>query len=410
MNQKNEAMQTATLHKHSTLLLLSLSLFLMAASTMTTNAHAADAQPTWQTTRTPMYYGGIPDVSDNYLRPVLIGDADFGYRAYDYKGGFYIATQIAVANQKEIQQHTAFDNIKEQHVYLMHYIPIGRAKPNSWEIQQYRMYRLELPSLQSLDTINFATIANNPDWEWATQPDYLFLWNQLDEQVKELKQADTQKTEEAMQQWNEKVIAAMENESKFDVIGQIKKLKAQNNYDTIVKTGHSTLYVNTDYLCYEIADDPELFYVTKREYYSDGAPKSRSYFFAGVYQSESLPFGPSVAWDKKGKIIHSEVLQPVFFAFNMQYYLKWLEARNYIDPRTGKGKPVMKINTHINPHAPSHGATRVGIESNWQIQIDDVPGTGVPDTVAILIKGDNDKETVFIFSNSSKIIWDKFNR
>ena len=375
-----------------------------------TNEKITNAQSKWQTTQTPEYYGGIPDVSDNYLRPVLIGEKYFGYRAYDYKGGFYICTQIAVANKKEIQKQVKFDDIKEQYVYLMHYIPQGRANSNSWEIQQYRMYCLELPSLESLDTINFETIANNPNWKWApdiikpSMPDYYILWNHLNEheQIEELRQA--QRVETASK-WQEKMYDAMEKESQFDFIGLIQKLKAQNQYDTIVKTGYSSLYVNTDYLCYEIADDPEVFYVTKREYYPNGTLKSRNYFFSGVYQSESQPFGPYMVYDEKGELVKSELLNPVFFAFDMEYYLGWLEARNYIDPKTGRGKPVMKINTHVDPHAPSYGSPRLDIRTNWQIQIDEEAGT-----VAILIKEDDDKETVFIFSNSSKIIWDKFNR
>jgi len=418
---------------------------------MTTNLQTANAQSKWQTTQTPMYYGGIPDESDNYFRPVLIGEKYFGYRAYDYKGGFYICTQIAVANKKEIKKQVEFDNIKEQYLYLMHYIPMDRKTPNSWEIQQYRMYCLELPSLQSLDTINFETIANNPGWKWAPEiikpsmPDYLILWNHLNEQVEELKQTEIEEwikesygTRENFYDTIESVFGKRGNifgaidesklhiywaenfkkyqrDSKFneafekdfhsDILRLVRELKAQGQYDTIAKINNSTLYVNTDYFSYEIADDPDVFYVTKREYYPNGTLKSRGCFLSGVTNSESVLFGPYEYYDKEGKLTHFEQQNQIFFAFGMEYYLGWLAARNYIDPKTGRGKPTMRINTNFNPHKPNEYGERVRIESNWQMQIDEEVGT-----VAILIKEDNDKETVFIFSNSSKIIWDKFNR
>ena len=132
--------------------------------------------------------------------------------------------------------------------------------------------------------------------------------------------------------------------------------------------------------------------------------KNQGYFLSGVYQSESLLFGPYVTLDESGNPIHIEALNQAFF-FDMAYYLGWLEARNHIDTKTGKGKPTIRINAHVNPHEPSHGETRVRIETNWQVQTDEEAGT-----VAILIKEDDDKETVFIFSNASKIMWDKFNR
>ena len=362
----------------------------------------------YQTTEVPKYYCGIPDVSDTYLRPVLIGEKLFGYRAYDYQGGFYICTQIAVANKEEIQQKVEFDRIKEQYVYLMRYVPQGIYEAG--KIRQYRMYCLRLPSLESLDTIDFETIANNPDWKWApdiitpSMPDYLVLWNQLDaqEQVKAVKQEErTPNTPK----WAAKQQESLEKESQFDVMRLIRELKAKKQYDTIVKTDHSTLYVNTDYLCYEIPDDPEVFYVTKREYHPNGVPKLRSYFFAGVHENESVPFGPVTAWDEKGEITYNDTLNPAFFSFDMDYYLKWMAERNYIDPKTGKGKPTMKINTYVNLNEPSYGVPRVKIETNWQFQVSEGFGT-----VAILIKEADGTETVFIFANGSKIILDKFNR
>jgi len=381
---------------------------------MTTNVKTANAQATWQTTGMSRYYGGIPDVSDYYLRPVLIGDEDFDYRAYDYNGGFYICTQIAVADKKEIEQQVEFDKIKEQYVYLMHYVPQGKAKSDSFEIQQYRMFCLQLPSLQSIDTINFETIANNPDWKWApdiikpSMPDYYILWNQLKDNVKELKQTEkavATDTADATPQWIRKLYANMEREPKCDT-RLVDKLKAQGQYDTIVKTGHSTLYVNVDYCSYEIADDPDVFYVKKREYYSDGTLKSFNYFLPGVYQSELLTFGPSGAYDEKGKIIYGAIQNPLFFLMNMAYYLKWMENRNHINSKTGKGKPVMKINNYIDPHAPSYGVPRLKIQTNWQIQT-----SGDNDEyLSILIKNDSGTETVFIFSKNNHIIWDKFNR
>jgi len=387
---------------------MKLYILLITSCIVAANVKTTNAQTTLKTVSPKIYIFGNESIPYVSLRPVLIGEAYFGYRAYDYRGGFYICTQIASASKEEYERQTAFDDIKEQSLYLMHYIPDGRANPNSWDIQQYRMYCLELPSLETLDTIDFETIANHPDWQWAPEirkpamPDYLLLWNHLDEQVKALRQTET--TETLSNQWITKFYDTIAKESPFDVTGLIRELKAQDMYDTISKTDYSTLYVNTDYLCYEIVDDPEVFYVSKREYHPNGTLKNQGYFLSGVYQSESLLFGPYVSLDESGNPIHIETLNQVFFP-EMAYYLGWLEARKYIDPKTGKGKPTMRINAHINPHEPSHGETRVRIETNWQVQTDEEAGT-----VAILIKEDDGKETVFIFSNASKIIWDKFNR
>lgn len=345
---------------------------------------------------------------------LLIGEEYFDYRAYDYKGGFYICTQIAFVDKKEKEQHVAFDQIKEQYLYLMHYVPIGRAKHNSWEIQNYRMYCLELPSLESLDTINYETIANDPEWKLSyevliggknSMPSYMVLWNTLTDGVKELNQNHAVQPSDMAFQWARKFNEGMEKESPFNA-GLVDELKAKGQYDTIVKTDYSTLYMNTDYECYEILDDPEVFYVSAQEYYPDGKIKSKKYFLQGVYNTESLLFGPYASWNEKGEIIHADLATPFFYSMEMGYYFGWMDARHYIDLKTGKGKPVMKINAHIDPHAPSSGALRLEIQTDWQIQTD-----GDDDEfLSVLIKNDNDTETVFIFKRSSKIIWDKFTR
>ena len=359
----------------------------------------------WQTTEKPVLYSSFPDISETWFRPVLIGEEYFGYRAYDYKGGFYICTQIAVADKQEVKRKVAFDDIREQYVYLMHYVPTGgRANPNSWEIQNYQMYCMELPSLQSLDTINFETIAGDRNWKQAldirhpnpSMPDYYMLWNSLDEQVT--------KYEFRIQHYD-KFDELMRVEPEWDIVGLVRQLTAQGKYDTIVKTDNSTIYVNTDYFCYEIADDPAAFWVIERRYHPNGMLKSLGYFLPGVHRNESMRLGYYHVWDEKGEQVYGEAVNSLFYATGLNYYLRWMEKRNYIDFETGKGKPTMIINAHVDPHGPSHGEPRVRIESNWQIQFEEDT-----QTADILIKCDDGKETVFIFANNSKIIWDKFDR
>jgi hypothetical protein len=387
---------------------------------MFTNGITANAQTNWQTLP-PVFYAERTDVDYCCFRTVLIGDEDFDFRVYDYKGGFYICAQIAIADKEEHERQEAFDRLKRQAVYLMHYIPIGRANPNSWEIQQYQVHYLKLPSLNSLDAIDFETIVNHPDWETnykldldvvgSRMPDYLLPWNQLSQYAQESWSVKTK------QPWREKSDDVAYEGHRFDM-RLINELKEQGQYDTIVKTDSSTLYINTDYVSYEIADDPAIFFVEERKYYPDGMLKSKKCFIAGVYTSESMLVGPCVFYDEKGELtdgtypeieqsMFPEYLSPNFpTTLSLEYLLRFLEKRNYIDSKTGKGKPVMTINAYIDPHAPSHGTPRLSIRSNWQIQTDDEPNG----SVALLIKKDDETETVYLFSKNSKMIWDRFDR
>ena len=450
---KDKQVLAENLYRQSKIFLF-LFLLLITSCNRETNVKTIDTQTKWGT-GSPVLYEDRIDRDFCYFRPVLIGEEYFGFRAYDYKGGYYICTQIAVASKKENERQVKFDQIKEQYLYLVHCIPMDGIKYKLWEVPQYQIYYLKLPSMESLDSINYETIAQRPEWRTyyetvignmkGRMPDWLLLRNRLGDKAEELKQAkieewidelygtrenfyDTIKSvfgtrenifgaieESKLDIYWAKYLKTHQRESKFDdafekdvhsdMIRLVRKLKAQGQYDTIVKTNNSMLYVNTECFSYEIADDPEVFYVIKREYYPNGTLKSRGCFLSGITNSESLLFGPYEYYDKNGKLTYFEQINQIFFAFDMEYYLGWLEARNYINTKTGKGKPTMSINTHINPREPSHGETRVRIETNWQIQVDEEE-----DTVAILIKEEDDKETVFIFSNSSKIIWDKFNR
>jgi len=385
---------------------------------MATSEKTANAQKKWQILP-PQYFSDIPDVEYYYFQTVLLGDVEDDYRIYDCKGGFYICLQIIVT-KKEYQQGEKFDQIKRQQAYLMHCISMD--SPNSdadsdgsevqWTIPQYRTYFLKIPSLQSLDTINFETIANNPGWKpeevEGTYLQYLLPRNQLSEHAREVRKAKP----EPQPQWRAEIGGTEEKAPRFDM-SLIHKLKAQGLYDTIVKTDSSTLYMNTDYVSYEIADDPEIFYVKEQEYYPNGMLKSRKYFIAGVYTNESLPVGTSSFYDKKGNFVYSSYPEDEYYMFpqfdcvNFEFLLRFLEKRNIIDSKTGKGKPVMKINSNVDPHAPSFGTPRLSIISNWQIQVDDKPNGG---TVALLIKNDNGTETVFIFEKNNRMILDKFNR
>jgi len=384
---------------------------------------ATNVQTEWQTTEPMFYSSGKYYGQYCYFRTVLIGDEDFGFRVYDYKGGFYICIQIAVAYKENMDStdydrilgpidRTEFDQIKEQYVYLLHFAAVGKADPNSWEIQQYSVSCLKLPSLNSLDTIDFDTIANNPDWtsmyeeKSCTMPDGNLVWVGLNEYVSRFRK------DPIKPHWREKIDSIEGEGHRYDM-RLIRELTAQGKYDTIVKTDSSTLYINTDYVSYEIADDPDVFYVEQREYYPDGMLKSRKYFLPGVYANESLSVGFYTTYDENGKLTYAELPEQRVYLFSTishwlstEYLLRFLEKRGVIDSKTGKGKPVMKINFNVEPHAPSFGVPRLRLQANWQIQADD----NLNGSVALLIKNDKDTETVFIFAKNSGMIWDKFNR
>jgi len=384
---------------------------------------ATNLQTKWQSTDPVCYSLDKYYWQYCYFRAVLIGDKDFGFRVYNYKGGFYICVQIAVENKENIDSteldkmpesidNTEFDKVNEQYTFLLHYAAAGKANPNSWEIQQYSVSCLKLPSLDSLDTIDFDTIANNPDWKSiyeeksCTMPDANLVWVRLNEYVSGL-QNDTAKPH-----WREKIDSVESEGQRYDMC-LIRELKAQDKYDTIVKTDSSTFYINTDYVSYEIADDPDVFYVEQREYYPDGMLKSRKFFLPGVYANESLAVGIYATYDEKGKLTYAEypeyrvyLLSNITHWLSTEYLLRFLEWRGVIDSKTGKGKPVMKINSNVDPRAPSSGVPRLGIQANWQIQADeDINGS-----VALLIKNDKGTETIFIFAKNSGMIWDKFDR
>jgi len=227
----------------------------------------------------PKLYAEVPDLNYYYFRPVLIGEKYFDYRTYDYKGGFYICAQIAIADKKEHEKQVRFDRIKRQSVFLMRYSPKPGNNYSTYGIQDYTIHYLKLPSLNSLDTINFETVASNPEWrtlhdlavEDSTMPDYMLLLNYHREQVKELEQTKITepifgREKRFQSEWVQKFFATIEKESPLD-IRLVEELKAQCKYDTILKTGHSTMYIDTDYTCYEILNDPEVFYVSERKYY-----------------------------------------------------------------------------------------------------------------------------------------------
>lgn len=354
-----------------------------------------------------VYYGGSSN-SYYYFRAVpTLKNTLTKFEIPDYKGGFYIVIQLAESNK--LKEEMDFDKCKLLGTYLMHYIPQGTVKPNSWEVPNFTIKTLEISSLDEVENINFETIASDPGWVsqfGLNFPDYLMVRYEI------TKYEDSLPVDPPFSDWQDKLrlmIQSTSTELSKEYQSVIDKLKEEDKYDTILKMDSCLVYINTDYLICETFDDPGLFFIRQTSYSPDGKIKDFQFFLPGIYTNKSMLLC-SFYLNSEGSWVMSEfddfytmINCPPEFPTSLDRLFCVLQEHGYIDAKTGKGKPVMKINYHVDPKAPSHGATRLEIKANWMIQVDDEYST-------ISACDENDMLTTFILQKNNSRFLDKFTR
>ena len=368
-----------------------------------------------------MQYDTLPpnefriDIHENHFFYCIIAPIDdlFDYRRPDYNDGFYIFYQVATLSDKEVRKKTPIDKAKQPPKnFIAHYASDGHYDTGGglgFQIPYYQVTYVEVPIDYDFNTFDAA----HYDGQWKPHdwncPDYMLLRSTLNVYANEKREAAgylEAHNQVLLAEQDEVLYAAFRERLDLNVIEQ---LKANKQYDTIIKTDSSTLYLNTDLESVEYPSAPDVFHVIRRTFYPNGSLKERQKFLPGVYTSFSLPIGLSGAYDESGQLEMPNMDGITIFPFpqmaNVEFCVRLLEREGYIDRKTGTGKATITINQHVNPHEPNHGETRLSIRSPWNIQADDTPNS----TVGLLIQHD-DIETVYIIDKNSRNILKTFNR
>ncbi len=346
------------------------------------------------------------------FRIITLTDKFFSFRKPDYNGGFFFGLQIASATNREHNKKVEFDKIKKISNYIIYAKEDVSARQGTWYIPHYNMYYIKIEPPFDISTFDLDSYKG----EWllykeaearSILPQDLMVLAQLNVYSSNNKD-ETMQWDKYVESLNNFQRKAIQNET-FD-LELIDKLKEEKKYDTIIRTTTSNLYYNTDLEAYEQPLDSNIFYLIRKKYYTNGAIKEKHYFYPGVYTSNALPIF-SVYFDELGEANNAKSYM-MEYGFNgahitIEYLIKLLDYEKQINFKTGEGKPIMTINNSVNPHDINRGnIERLNIRSKWQITADDDPKS----SIGLLIKHEDDSETVYLIDKSTRIILKKFKR
>lgn len=346
------------------------------------------------------------------FRVLTLADKFFSFRKPDYNGGFFFGLQIASATQKEYDKEVEFDKIKKINNYIIYAKEELSARQGTWYIPHYNMYYIKIES--PLDISTFDLDSYNGEWLSYKEAEARSILPQDLMVLARLNVFSSENKDETMQ-WENYVeslsnfqMKAIQNEI-FD-LKLIDKLKEEKKYDAIIHTSTGDLYYNTDLEACEQPLDSNIFYFIRKKYYTNGMIKEKHYFYPGVYTSNALPI-LSIYFNEGGEAINANQYM-MEYGFNganitIEYLIKLLSYEKQINFQAGEGKATMMINKEVNTHDINQGnAERLSIRSKWQITADDDPKS----SIGLLIKHNNESETIYLIDKQTRIILKKFKR
>lgn len=352
------------------------------------------------------------DDGQSLYRVITLGNAVYKYRKPDYKGGFYLWMQMAWATNKEVKNQVMFDSLQSiPRNYIIHYTPFNRGEStNDWNTSEFYIFYKKLTPPFDIDTFNYSDTVG---WESYFEahvrgqvPDPMLLYGDINRYSFDKKNksigSDVSRNV-TLPIYNQEYALTAE-----EIFRTIRELKSRSEYDTLLTRNEYRIYINTDLQCYEQPAQPDAFYITYMQFYPNGALKERYHFLPGVYTSNTLKFSYFERYNGEDeRYLHFQdidYLPNIFYGVSLPYLFELLTVEGWIEPERGKGKPVMKINKYVDPYDSFHEEERLSIRSMWNIQVDHSK-TG---SVGLLVKHEDDTETVYIIDKLSGNILNKF--
>ena len=348
----------------------------------------------------------------HFFRVITSENDLFDYRKPDYNGGFYLRFQLRDATEREYNKEVPFDELNSPpRDYIAHFASDGASDiGGGFSIPEFNIWYVQLDEPFDPYTFDFENRewkSYNHDYARGLLPDPMLLYTRLNIYTSKMK--DSLFDAEAYQQEQTARIEQATNGGKERCdMGLIEQLKQAGIFDTIISNDDCIRYVNTDLEYYEQPAASNVFYITYKKFYPSGAIKEQRKFLPGIYVSNCLPIGIAAHYDESGTLTDTNYEERRIFPFpqmaTVDYLIQLLEYEGWINPKTGKGKAVMQINHHINPHKPGNGE-RLTIRSTWQVQASDE----LNGTIGLLASG-NGVEMSYIINKNSRTILKKFKR